>query len=163
MNNGESAILVIRTNKGDGKWWHTHKLGSVTCKSELSNDGRFEATVVIVSAAKKDRQTKLTKPDRAVARLLGRLSIKVKLGVRRITTEERHDSEEPDMRGTGRFDNFYPTKAVLVVVFRDRTRLFQGGNDIRPFFLRQETRRLGRAGKDEKRHHAKCNSKYAFL
>ena len=82
MNNGESAVLVIRTNKSDGKWWHTHKLGSVTCKSEPRNDGRFEATVITVSVAKKDRQTKLTKPDRAAARLLGRLSIKVKLGER---------------------------------------------------------------------------------
>ena len=79
------------------------------------------------------------------------------------TLEEEGDGKEPHMRRLGRSNDFCPAKAVLVVVLRHRTGMFQRGNDVRPFFLRQEAGLLGRARKEEKGDHAKDKSKYTFL
>ena len=76
-----------------------------------------------------------------------------------ITTEEGCDSEEPQMRGLGRSNDFCPAEAVLFIVLRHRTGAFQARNDIHPFFLRQETRRFGGARKEEKRDHTKDKGK----
>ena len=67
------------------------------------------------------------------------------------------------MQGLGRSNDLCPAEAVLVVVLRNRTGVLQGGNDICPFFLRQEMRRFGRAREEEKRYHTKDKGKYAFL
>jgi hypothetical protein len=67
------------------------------------------------------------------------------------------------VQGLGCSNNLCPAEAVPVVVLRNRTGVLQGGNDIRPFFLRQEMRRFGGAREEEKRHHTKDRGKYAFL
>ena len=67
------------------------------------------------------------------------------------------------MQGLGRSNDLCPAEAVLVVILRNRTGVLQGGNDICPFFLRQETRRFGGAREEEKRYHTKDNGKYTFL
>lgn len=67
------------------------------------------------------------------------------------------------MRRLGRHNDLHPAKVVLVLFLRDRTRVFQGGNDVRPFFLCQEARRFGRARENEKGDHTKYKGKYAFL
>ena len=71
------SVSEILTNKGDSKWWHTRQLSLITCISKTSNNRRFEATITVVSVGKRDRQTKLTKPHRALLSLMGPLSIKV--------------------------------------------------------------------------------------
>lgn len=67
------------------------------------------------------------------------------------------------MRGLGRSNDLCPAKVVLLVVLRHRTGEFQGGNDVHPFFLRQEAGLFGRARKEEKSGHAEEKGKYAFL
>ena len=69
--------VEIRTNKGNRIWRDTHELSLVTCVSETSDDRWFEATIMEVSA-RRSRQTELTKPDQAVSRLTGPLSIRVR-------------------------------------------------------------------------------------
>jgi len=75
------------------------------------------------------------------------------------TTEEGGDSKEPHVRGFGRFNDFSPAEAVLAVVVRDCASVFQSRNNIRPFSLRQETRRFGGARDKEKRDHTKDKGK----
>ena len=63
------------------------------------------------------------------------------------------------MQGLGRSNDLCPAEAILVVVLRNRTGVLQGGNDIRPFFLRQETRRFGGAREEKKRNYTKDKGK----
>jgi hypothetical protein len=67
------------------------------------------------------------------------------------------------VQGLGRSNDLCPAEAVVVVILRNRTGVLQGGNDIRPFFLRQEMRRFGGAREEEKRDYTKDKCKYAFL
>ena len=60
-----------------------------------------------------------------------------------ITIKEDGDSNEPYMRRLCRVNDFSPAKFILGFVLRHRTGVFQSENNIRPFFLRQETRLFG--------------------
>ena len=80
-----------------------------------------------------------------------------------VTTEEEYDGKQPYMRGLGCFSDFCPAEAVVGAILRNGTSLFQGGNNIGPFFVSQETRRFRRPRKEEKRDHSKYKGKYAFL
>ena len=66
------------------------------------------------------------------------------------TTEEENDAKEPYMWRLGRSSCLRPAEFVPVTVLRDGTGVFQSGNHVRPFFLRQEARRFGGARKEEK-------------
>ena len=79
------------------------------------------------------------------------------------TAEEEDNSKEPYMRRLSRFNDLCPTKAILVVVLRHRSSVFQRGNDVRPFFLCQEAGLFWRVRKEEKGDDAKDKGKYAFL
>ena len=47
------------------------------------------------------------------------------------------------MRGLGRFQDLCPAESVVVIILGHRSSMFQGGDDIFPFLVRQEMRRLG--------------------
>ena len=79
------------------------------------------------------------------------------------TSKEGEDGKEPYMQALGRSNDLGPAEAVLVVILRHRTGVLQGGYDIRPFFLRQETSHSGRAREEEKGYQTKDNANYTFL
>ena len=47
------------------------------------------------------------------------------------------------MQGLGRFKDLCPAESVVVIILRHGSSTFQGRDDIFPFLVRQEMRRLG--------------------
>ena len=92
---GYYVCEILRTSKGDSKWWDTHELSLGTCISETSNNSRLEAAVMVISVGKRDREADLTKLHQALPSLmaivnLGEIERARVLPLKKATTARSH-------------------------------------------------------------------------